>query len=163
MVIRDGFQSYRLCWPHEGRSEEATHSFGSREHAFEWLTHLHLRHSDFLIQLRSLIYRYTGAESCTLSDQEVFWQVAWLLHSRRLVVICFDQPRLQSSSRAVAPQQTTSVAFPLPDRKRSAAAPAPVQASPPPEDATFSDEIDFPVQAGVLVQAARSGVPFCPE
>jgi len=125
------------------------------------LTDIHLRHSDFLVQVRSLIYRYTGAESCALSDQEVIWQVAWLLHSRRLVVICFDQPRLQSSGRAAAPQQATSVAFPLPERKRPA--PAPVQSSPPPEDATFSDEIDFPVQAAILVQAARSGVPFCPE
>jgi hypothetical protein len=160
MVIHNGFQTDEFYWAHE-RSGRTALSFGSREEAFWWLTTIDARHSDFVFRMRRFLQDLARQVTYGLSDQELLWQAASLLHRHHLMVDRRVEAIPQGPAPPAPPAQQAFVPFPLSRGSRPAPAPAPP--SPELEDPTFSDGAAFRAQAAVLIAAAQSGAPFCPE
>ena len=100
-----------------------------------------------------------GLEVSRLDDEAVLRQFIRLLDTDRLP-ICAGFERVERVARA--PDKAPPSPEPPPRPPRKAPAPSPVMAATP-EPATFRPHQDPVAQAATLVQAARSGVPFCEE
>ncbi len=160
MVFNDGLRTYEFYWPHELRGSGTVLDFPSAEAARYWLTGLQYHCAGFVVAIRALLDCYTPLACDGLADDEVFAEAAGLLQSHRLVV-CFRERKIpQGSAPAAAEPPRAFVPFPLP-KSRPPAAQAVKTTQHDPE--TFSPDIDFRSQAAVLVAAANSGAPFCPE
>ncbi len=94
-----------------------------------------------------------------LSDQELLLEAASLLQRGRLLVLSCEKFIPQGAAPSAPPKPVSAVAFPRPPRSSSSSAPAPVQRI---EEPTFTN-VDAAAQAAVLLEAARSGAPFCLE
>jgi hypothetical protein len=111
-----------------------------------------------MIQMRGLLSGETGVMGLSrLSDHAVLTRIAELLRSGRLHI--HETPRRMEESPGG--KVATSVPLPFPRRKRPPSA-APFREQPM-DSATFLADIDLVVQAATLMDAARSGKPFCPE
>jgi hypothetical protein len=128
-----------------------------RTFVLQWLQHAR-RDPSKMIQMRGLLSGETGVVGLSrLSDHAVLTRIAELLWSGRLHIHETPRRMEQSPGGKVA----TSVPLPFPRRKRPPSA-APFREQPM-DSATFLADIDLVVQAATLMDAARSGKPFCPE
>ena len=152
MILRDGLRTFEFLERREIR-------FGSTEDALNWLKHLGAPDSDLISRFRELLSHYAGdPDTSRLTDDQVVEKLAVVLYSRRILVICRDNPA--SSGQPAQKAASPPLAFPLSERSSSPPSSSPQPASDP---STFGPDCSAAQQAAGLVNAAATGSPFCAE
>jgi len=118
MMIHAGFQSFEFQQAFEVPKPL---NFASEQDALKWLKTLWSQHPDLISRFREYLARYSGdQEGSRLTDNQTVERLAVLLYARRVVVIA-RETRSGSGQPRERPE-TLPPAFPLSERKRSAAA-----------------------------------------
>jgi hypothetical protein len=106
--------------------------------------------------IRDLVSQERGPWAISrMTDEMVMDEVSKLLVDGLLHV--HFQP-IMTPGRVTRSQGNAVAPFPLSERRSQRSSP-----QPPPEQPTFSDQMEPSAQAAALAAAAASGVPFCPE
>ena len=108
--------------------------------------------------IRDLVSQERGPWAiCRMTDEMVMDEVSKLL-TDGLLHLHF-QP-IMTRGRVTRSRANAVAPFPLSERRSLRPSTSP---QPPLEQPTFSDQMEPSAQASVLVAAAASGMPFCPE
>lgn len=159
MRFDDGLRICEFRWASGLSNAAPMLRFGNKEEATFWLTRIRSRFPQLPRLARQWLALRTPHTCSRFTDLEVMGQLANLLVSRSIVVLVREKPRVSGFSQAPA-QQPAFVAFPLPKSRPTSPPPARAVVKDPD---TFPETLDPRTQAAVLVAAASSGAPFCPE
>jgi hypothetical protein len=151
-----------LCTNPECRKRDSAVYIHDREFALQLLNRLKLDRFGMLAARSLLREEYAWESLFQYSDEMVIEQIATLLLCDRLHLHVREMPRSLgvggSSSASAAP-----AAFPMANRKQPAQTSPSSAATKQQEDSTLPPDTDYAAQAAALVNAAKTGVPFCAQ
>ena len=113
--------------------------------------------------LRSVAARSLNRSVTFLDNKEIVRLVARQISSGQMRVCSTAILKQGGGDPGTTAATAAAEGVPFPISERPARPPVSTKREAPPEEATFSDDLDGSAQAAALAAAAAEGQPFCPQ